>query len=473
MNDNPPDGTPGASRAPETRLRELLGRLALSSPLSPAPPASRGVSAHGAARVFDVNRRVALLIALVVVFATQCGHGNDPPFAHRWTRIELPVSGRAGARADVTVVRAVGGGAGTGAGPWVAGGDTVDQAGDRQVQIWLSAAGPQGPWLNPALVASSIDGPHDVVSSISSNGSLTAALGVRPSPLHGIPRASMWTETSRSPSVWEEARVGREVFGGENVVGIGGMAVGPHGVFLAGGWSRDGERSSAAVWTSPDGLAWSRDDNDAAFLGDPPELPQAADVADAPAGVVVVGRAPAPAPGNPTAEDGAIWWSADGHRWTRVLEAKGGARGTQISIDRVGFGRGRYVAAGTIETPGSVKLAVWTSCDGSSWREQSTGVHLSSGSVSSVTGLAVVGDAIVVGAVAGGRPVLWEARHSGRWERLRLPADSPSGAVIDVTATTTALAIAARQTDASGAWWTTVSPPFADRSECGPGQGKP
>ena len=409
-----------------------------------------------------MNRRLGLLLPVAAITA-QCAYGHEPP-PPRWSRLTLPVNVQAptaGDRVDVTTVWG-----GTGGQPWLAGGDAVDIAGNRQVQIWSSDVGPQGPWRQSSFLATSIDGPHDVVSSISAAGPLTAAVGVRPSPLHGIPRASMWTGSARSPAVWQEAPVTREVFGGENVVGIGGMTVGPHGVFLAGSWSTAGERASAAVWTSPDGLVWTRNDRDPAFVGYPPELPQASDVADSPGGVVMVGRAPTPSPGDPTAEHGAIWWSADGTRWERVLVAKGASRGTQISIDRVRYGDGRYVAAGTIESRGSAALDIWMSCDGINWRDQPTHISLSGGPTSSVTGLAVVGDAVVVGAVADQRPVLWEARRGGRWKKVGLPADSPPGADIDVTATPGAIAIAVRRTNDSGAWWAPVTPPFADRSQC-------
>jgi hypothetical protein len=274
----------------------------------------------------------------------------------------------------------------------------------------------------------------------------------------------MWV--ARSPGVWQEASVGREVFGGENVVGIGNVTAGPHGVFLAGSWSAAGERSSAAVWASADGLTWSRNDHDPTFAGDPSELPQASDVADGPAGVVLVGRAPAPAPGDPTAEHGAIWWSATGSGWARVLVAKGNSRGTQISIDRVRYSGGRYVAAGTVEVRGAATLGVWTSCDGVNWRDEPTHILLSSGPAPSVTGLAVIGDAIVVGAVADHRAVLWRVRPGGRWERIGLPSDAPAGSDIDVTATPRAIAVAAHETNESGAWWTPVSPPFSDTSHC-------
>ena len=263
----------------------------------------------------------------------------------------------------------------------------------------------------------------------------------------------MWRAIDLDRASWSEAPAQREEFGGERVVSVGGVAAGPHGVALSGSWINSADRSSAAVWTSSDGLDWHRNDSDPALAGIPPELPQASDVADAPAGLVLVGRAPAPTSGDPTAEHGAVWWSADGNHWVRTLTAQVATRGAQVSIDRVRFGGGHYVAVGSISRNQRVELGEWTSVDGRNWRQVPTAVGLPPGSPS-ITGLALLDNELVVGAVTRGGAILLAKHGSRPWRRIPLPAQAPPAPQrVDVAATGQAVAIVVRANETSGLWW--------------------
>lgn len=392
----------------------------------------------------------AVMFALAAVALARCGPRAAAP-APPWARSELPAddgTGGESGRADIAGLEA-----GANRLPWLAGGATVDERGVRTIQIWTSATGPQGPWRPSSFSATSIDGPQDVVYSIAESERIAVAQGTRPSPLHGIPRPSMWTATELNPARWSEAPALREEFGGENVVSIGGVAAGPHGAALAGSWINSADRSSAAVWTSTDGRSWRRNDSDPAFAGIPPELPQASDIADAPPGLVMVGRAPAPAPGDPTAEHGAIWWSADGRSWARTLTVQIASRDAQVSIDRVRFGGGRFVAVGSIRREQRVELGEWVSRDGRSWRQISTGASLPRGSTS-ITGLAVLDNEILVGAVTDNGAILLLKKAARRWTRVPLPAQAPHAPEgLQVAATRQAVAIVVRAPGMSGLWW--------------------
>ena len=396
-----------------------------------------------------VKRAHLVLFALTAASLARCGHRAAPPLP--WVRSELPAgvgTGGASARADVAALEA-----GVGGLPWLAGGATVDGRGVRTIQIWTSPTGPQGPWRRSTFSATSIDGPQDVVYSMAESEGISVAQGMRPSPLHGIPRPSMWRATDLNMASWSEAPAQREEFGGENVVSVGAVAAGPHGVALSGSWINSADRSSAAVWTSTDGVDWRRNDSDPAFAGIPPELPQASDIADAPPGLVLVGRAPAPTSGDPTAEHGAIWWSADGTRWVRTLTAQVTALDAQVSIDRVHFGGGRYVAVGSIRRKQRTELGEWTSDDGRSWRQIPTGVSLPGGSTS-ITGLALLDNEVLVGAVTHSETILLVKRGAARWTRIPLPAEAPPAPDrLEVAATRQTVAIVVRGASMSGLWW--------------------
>lgn len=336
----------------------------------------------------------------------------------------------------------------------MAGGATVDAGGVRHVALWASRSGLAGPWAPVTFFPASSDAPSDLITGVATSNGSFAAFGSRPSPLHGIPRPSVWRARGDPPLTWDESPTLREQFGGENVVGIGGLAGGPHGFTIAGAWINTAGRSSAVVWRSPDGRSWARNDTDPTFVGAGGELPQAVDVADSTDGVVVVGRAPNPSPADPVAQDGAIWWSGDGARFRRVLAASPRGPGAQISIDAVRVADGRYVAAGTDSVHGRTTLALWSSDDGQRWVSEPTGVLLSARAPASVTALALRGHAIFVAAVVEGHPSVWERDGAHRWANVPV-AGIPGGGVrtVALAADSSAVAVSAIG-DRSSALWT-------------------
>jgi hypothetical protein len=137
----------------------------------------------------------------------------------------------------------------------------------------------------------------------------------------------------------------------------------------------DGE-GNAAVWTSPDGLTWSRVHDDEAVFGGPGEQ-RMVSVTVAGPGLVAVGfdRPAVDGEGN-----AAVWTSPDGHTWTRVPhdEAVFGGPSRQMMLSVTAGGPG-LVAVGSDgpfvdrDEPGvrinelAADAAVWTSPDGFTW----------------------------------------------------------------------------------------------------------
>lgn len=125
------------------------------------------------------------------------------------------------------------------------------------------------------------------------------------------------------------------------------------------------------VWTSPDGMNWSEVPQDA-------QSEQAADVADIVAGgpgLVAVGSVGVPAAGG--VDDGvpAIWTSSDGLQWERVPNEPS-VLGDSGGIFAVAAGNGILVAVGESwfgATDDDLLNVVWTSTDGRDWSRAAVG----------------------------------------------------------------------------------------------------
>ena len=121
----------------------------------------------------------------------------------------------------------------------------------------------------------------------------------------------------------------------------------------------------AAVWTSPDGLRWSRAPNDGGALGTGNDFDQVMNaVTETPSGLLVaVGR---------DRGAGAVWTSTDGAKWTRIsIPADPADAKSTLELRDVVFSGSRLVAVGRRgDTSGnSNEAAVWLSDDdGRSWR---------------------------------------------------------------------------------------------------------
>jgi hypothetical protein len=213
--------------------------------------------------------------------------------------------------------------------------------------------------------------------------------------------AAVWT--SVDGLTWSRAPHDEAVFGGEGGQGMADVTVGGPGLVAVGhqlvcsdhevldeGGSRrfdeDGnpepdtvcEDGNAVVWTSVDGLTWSRVPHDeAVFGGDGPQWMSAVTVGGP--GLVAVGRSnngyegDADIDGQPREGDAVVWTSVDGLTWSRVPhdEAVFGGVRNQGMLDVTVGGPG-LVAVGSDggnwwNPVGDMDAAVWTSVDGLTW----------------------------------------------------------------------------------------------------------
>ena len=185
--------------------------------------------------------------------------------------------------------------------------------------------------------------------------------------------AIVWT----SPDGLTWARVPRDetAFGGDGVQQMFSVTVGGPGLVAVGrdGLGVDGN-GSAAVWTSVDGLTWSRVPHDEAVFGGPGEQ-RMVSVTDGGPGLVAVGR------DGPTGNEqsvAAVWTSVDGLTWSRVPhdEIVFGGADSQRMLSVTAGGPGLVAVGSDGHTADEdfhrideslADAAVWTSVDGLTW----------------------------------------------------------------------------------------------------------
>jgi hypothetical protein len=212
--------------------------------------------------------------------------------------------------------------------------------------------------------------------------------------------AAVWT--SVDGIIWSRVPHDEALFGGEgqqamNSVTAGGpglVAVGHSGVADSPLGESDGV---AVVWTSVDGLTWTRVPHDEAVFGGEVDDQGMFGVTLGGPGLVAVGGA---GHGWNNGGDAAVWTSVDGITWSRVPhdETILGGSGTQW-MNSVTMGGPGLIAVGSSGVEFSSDAAVWTSVDGIIWSRVphdetilgGVGFHGMSGVAEGGPGLVVVG----------------------------------------------------------------------------------
>jgi len=189
--------------------------------------------------------------------------------------------------------------------------------------------------------------------------------------------AAVWT--SVDGFTWSRVAHDEDAFGGGGDQVMNAVAFG-NGLFVAVGQASMGDEPGAAVWVSSDGLAWSRIVGTGTVFGDgvtPTEM-NAVVVGDS--GFVAVGRAEKPPGQGP-----AMWTSPDGLEWSRVPDDKlyyyhapmygmygmYGVAASEQGLVAVGYGLCDYCAvlredSIVWETTDGASI-VWQTADGVSW----------------------------------------------------------------------------------------------------------
>jgi hypothetical protein len=180
--------------------------------------------------------------------------------------------------------------------------------------------------------------------------------------------------------VWQGAAVRDTEFG--SGPGASVLALGPDGLIVGAGSAYDESGEGvAAVWVSSNAVDWIRVDPESAeFASDAGHGAFMSDIVWGPTGFVAVGG---------DGRRAAVWTSTDGVAWTRIDTGQAPI-GSTWALSAIAALDGGYVAAGPDGT--AELVALWTSADGISWdRVQVLGEGNADAIVSTEGGIAVAG----------------------------------------------------------------------------------
>lgn len=219
-----------------------------------------------------------------------------------------------------------------------------------EARIWLSGDGQHWQTASATFGGPSMGGLISGFEAITVGGPGFVAVGGTDAadPYGGKP-VGAGVATSADGSHWTTQAAASPQFAGAS---MGGVAAGRSGGLVAVG---SGARLEPAVWTSADGLAWTRLPST-----DTPSQGELDDIAAGPSGFVAVGR---------YGDHATSWTSHDGRAWreTPATPALADAAMTRVIWDGSAF-----LALG--RSGGGDGLA-WISSDGSSWtRLDTTGI---------------------------------------------------------------------------------------------------
>ena len=283
---------------------------------------------------------------------------TETPSSYRWSRVpddkgvlEDTVAFGGGMR-DVTV-----------GGPGLV---AVGEA-DDGTAVWTSV---DGMTWSRAPHDESVFGGANAIWSVTRGGPGLVAVGGQSGPEHerDEDEAAVWT--SVDGIIWFRVPHDEAVFGGEGQQQMMSVTAGGPGL-VAVGWDTSGDTPDAAVWTSVDGITWSRVPHDEAVFGGQGEQQMNGVTVGGP-GLVAVGSDGFLEfdKGQLTDYDdftgvAAVWTSVDGLTWSRVPteEAVFGGAGNQWMNAVTSSGSG-LVAVGGDWSSAVHHAAVWTSVDG-------------------------------------------------------------------------------------------------------------
>jgi hypothetical protein len=150
-------------------------------------------------------------------------------------------------------------------------------------------------------------------------------------------------------------------------------------------------------------------------------------VVEGPSGLLAVGRYPPGICGGPATVN-ALWTSTDGVTWSRVKPPADFASASVYTVDAGSTG---YIATGTLKD--GVTQAVWLSGDGRSWRRASLPTAFGKVVVNGATDFSagyVISGAVLGGEGCGGAalltPSLWWSADGKSWTRSKLTGAVPA-----------------------------------------------
>jgi len=298
-----------------------------------------------------------------------CTGGSQPTRRLRWREgPSLPAA--AGLRVEATALM----GPVASGQPWIAVGAGHGGPSALTPLWWTSPDGVT--WRSGALHPITPDGPRSGLTGVARAGETIAAVGQAYSPIHGNPRPLAWRVGP--DGALAEVPVLRELFGGENGLGLVGITAAATGFTAAGGYVVDrpggGSSVAATVWTSADGEGWSRTQGAEAPPSTPDEIVIARGVTAGSGRRVLFGDSSpiAAEPGRP-----AVWCATGTGAWQRVPAALiPAAPGLTTVLRTGGYSPAVGFVLGGIESDASgahAAAVAFTSPDCTTWRRRPLG----------------------------------------------------------------------------------------------------
>jgi molecular chaperone DnaK len=217
---------------------------------------------------------------------------------------------------------------------------------DEGAVVWVSADGYTWERIFDNAV---LGGGGRAMYAVTAGGPGLVAVGYDAS---GDWEAAVWT--SADGRTWSRVPADGAVFGGPSVQMMSAVTIGGPGLVAVGSDFAE-VAADGAVWTSPDGLTWTRVLHDPAVFGGPRNQEMVGVAAGGP-GLVAVGR-----DDSGEAGDAAVWASADGFTWARVPEVAIFGGPLNQEMRGVAAGGPGLVAVGLERNPdgGEQHAAVW------------------------------------------------------------------------------------------------------------------
>jgi hypothetical protein len=243
--------------------------------------------------------------------------------------------------------------------------------------------------------------------------------------------AAVWT--SSDGVSWSRVPHDEDIFGGQSYQAMSGVTAGGPGLVAIGeDRSRDFEDGDVAVWTSADGFTWSRVAHDEAVFG----TGGVTSVTRADSGLIVAVGSEGPDDSN----HAAVWTSVDGFTWSRVPhdEAVFGGEGQQ-GMSSVTVGGPGLVAVGMAGSADHPHAAVWTSPDGFTWSRVPDDESVFRGAGPREAGgqamenVAANGQSLVAVGYDGEGAAVWTSQDGISWSRVPNENGLAAGWVSSVT----------------------------------------
>lgn len=226
----------------------------------------------------------------------------------------------------------------------------------RSAAVWTSTEGSD--WSRVPHDEEAFGGRGDQwMFGVSAGGPGLVAVGAEASGFDR--RSAVWT--SPDGISWSRVPHDEAVFGGDVWATMNGVVGGGPGLVAVGYSGRPDQ--DAAVWTSTDGLSWTRVPADDANLGGAGNQEMRSVIVGGP-GLVAVGREIS---AEDFESDATVWTSVDGVAWTRIADDALGGDDDQEMFDLVAGGPGLVAVGLDWYTESPPDAAVWTSADGTSW----------------------------------------------------------------------------------------------------------